>query len=232
MCEGRMHEDRKNGLPAWCAGWAIVFLFLAGNAVSFAQKPGFGYHNPSADRFGNNTLTVQLYPIIFNGYGLEYSRNIYGQRHFLKVSPVIYASSNYTSNQPSSLQNLFGFSIGLYHQYNYFEITDVGFRLFFQWGVFYQNLDMTNVAQASNHIEKCGLDVAIGFRQNIAKPLYFEFYVGYGQRWLLRSQIDNSKVAAGITDPEVIRPHFDKNMFDYGRGGSVLVVGLNLGFLF
>lgn len=212
---------------------AVLCLFLIGCSFpAWAQKPGFGRYNPTKDRFGNNTLTIQTVPMFFHGYGVEYSRNIYRQKHYLKISPVIYTFQDQTKINPVLLQKMFGYSVGLYHQYNYFEIEEVGFRMFFQWGVSYHNFDLVNVAQASNHIEKFGLDAAIGFRQNIAKPLYFEFYLGYGQRWLTRSQIDNSAVSPSVTDVEALNPYFDSNIFDYGRGGSVFVVGLNIGFLF
>ena len=88
------------------------------------------------------------------------------------------------------------------------------------------------MAAAKTHIEKLGLNVVVGFRQNIAKPLYFDFYIGYGQRWLLDRVVDNTGVAPQVENKAAREPLYNKNMFDYGHGGAMLVVGLNVGFLF
>lgn len=197
-----------------------------------AQKPGFGYYDPSREKFGNNTLTAQIFPIFFKGYGLEYGRNIYRQQHWVKANGICYVSSSFGSRENTGISNLLGGSVGLVHQYNYFEIPDVGFRTYFQWGVSYSYFDIRNVAKAETHLEKLGLDAVVGFRQNIAKPLFFEFYIGYGQRWLLKKTIDNSHVPADVSDPAAREPHYDDHMFNYGHSGSMLVVGLNIGFLF
>ncbi|MCM1041443.1 MAG: outer membrane beta-barrel protein [Bacteroides sp.] len=208
----------------------FALLLLAGQA--FGQRPGLGYYNPSKERFGNNTLSVQAFPFIFGGYGLSYSRNVFNQRHWVGISPILYTSSNNHTTRLKEKQKMLGFSVNLNYRYNYFELPDVGFRMFFQCGLEYSYLDIRNVAQAETHIEKAGLDIAIGFRQNIAKPLYFEFFIGYGQRWLTNFNVNSSRVSSGIADLEIREPHYDGHIFDYGRGGSVLVLGLNLGFLF
>lgn len=207
-----------------------VCLLLAGTA--FGQRPGLGYYNPSLEKFGNNTLSVQAFPLFFGGYGLSYSRNVFNQRHWVGISPVLYTSSNHHTTRLAERENMLGFSVNLHYRYNYFELPDVGFRMFFQAGVEYSYLDICNVAKAETHIEKAGLDIAIGFRQNIAKPLYFEFFIGYGQRWLAKFNNNSANVLPDISDPAVREPHYDSHIFDYGRGGSVLVLGLNVGFLF
>ncbi len=188
--------------------------------------------DPTRDRFGDNTITFQAFPAFWGGYGIEYSRNVFGQKHWVKVDAVIYAASTFSDSRLKSRAKMLGYSVGAHHQYHYFELTDVGFRMFFQWGVDYTALDLCNVAKAETHVEKFGLDLAIGFRQNIVKPLYFEFYIGYGQRWLTQTRIDNRNVSPDITDIEITEPRYDSHIFDYGRGGSVLVLGFNVGFLF
>lgn len=198
------------------------------------QRPGTGTFspNPTRERFGDNTLTFQVVPAFFGGYGLEYSRNVSGQKHWVKVNAAVYAASNFSSSHLNSREKMLGYSVGAHHQYHYFELTDVGFRMFFQWGLDYTALDLRNVAKAETHIEKLGLDLAVGFRQNIAKPLYFEFYIGYGQRWLTKTRVDSRNVLPSVTDLEIREPRYDSHIFDYGRGGSVLVLGFNIGFLF
>ena len=200
--------------------------------MAAAQRMVTSPYNPSRDRFGNNTVTFQAMPAIFGGYGIEYSRNVFDQQHWVKFGAVLYVSSSFSKTHLEDCEKMLGFSVGAHHQYNYFELPDVGFRMFFQWGVDYTYLDLRNVAKAETHIEKVGLDAAIGFRQNIAKPLYFEFYIGYGQKWLAKVDIDNRNVSSQITDSKVTEPRYDRHMFDYGRGGSSLVLGLNIGFLF
>lgn len=220
-----MKKPLRYSLLVFC-----MCLLMAGGA--FGQRPGFGYFNPSTEKFGNNTLSVQLFPFIFQGYGFSYSRNVFNQRHWVGISPVLYTASNVHTTKLAAMQKMLGFSVNLHYRYNYFELPDVGFRMFFQAGVEYSYWDMKNVAQAKTHVEKVGMDVAIGFRQNIAKPLYFEFFIGYGQRWLAKLDIDSKNVAPSIVDETIRAPRYDRNIFDYGRGGSVLVIGLNLGFLF
>ena len=207
-----------------------VCLLCAGPA--WGQRPGTGYYSPSREKFGNNTLSVQAIPFFFGGYGLSYSRNVFNQHHWIGISPILYTSSNNHSKRLADREKMLGFSVNLHYRYNYFELPDVGFRMFFQCGVEYSYLDIRNVAQAETHIEKAGVDAAIGFRQNIAKPLYFEFFIGYGQRWLVKSDINSASVSPDIMDVDVREPHYDKHIFDYGRGGSLLVLGLNIGFLF
>lgn len=210
----------------------MVILGLWGVVPSMSQKPGEGRHNPSRDRFGNNGITVQLSPLPFNGYGLEYSRNLYGQRHWLKVNGCVHLLNAPQRSRVSAINRMSGGSAGLYYQYNFFELKEAGFRTYFQTGLNYTYLDITNVAGSQRHIEKLGLDAVIGFRQNIAKPLFFDFYIGYGQRWLLSNLYDDTHVAATITDESVRKPLYSRHTLDYGRGGAVLVVGLNIGFCF
>lgn len=220
-----MKKPVRCGLLVFC-----MCLLMAGGA--FGQRPGFGYFNPSTEKFGNNTLSVQLFPFIFQGYGLSYSRNVFNQRHWIGVSPVLYTASNRHTSRLAALEHLLGFSVNLHYRYNYFELPDVGFRMFFQAGVEYAYIDIRNVAGAKTHIDKFGLDVAIGFRQNIVKPLYFEFFIGYGQRWLANLDINSANVSPSVLDESISTPRYDRHIFDYGRGGSILVIGLNLGFLF
>lgn len=220
-----MKKPVRCGLLVFCA------LLLSAGGV-FGQRPGLGYYNPSRERFGNNTLSVQAFPLVFGGYGLSYSRNVFNQRHWVGVSPVLYTSSNNHSRRLRDREKMLGFSVNLHYRYNYFELPDVGFRMFFQAGVEYSYLDIRNVAKAETHIEKTGLEVAIGFRQNIVKPLYFEFFIGYGQRWLTNIDINAANVSDAVRDEAIRSPHYDSNIFDYGRAGSCLIIGLNLGFLF
>ena len=212
-----------------------LFLFVCSLVLAFpaaqAQR-GVFIQNPSSDNFGNNTLTVQLYPLFFHGYGIEYSRNLYRQKHYLKVNGVCYTAGNRKTGRQTAMREMLGGEAGVYHQYNYFELPKVGFRTYFQWGFNYTYLDIENVAAAKTHIEKLGLNVVVGFRQNIAKPLYFDFYIGYGQRWLLDRVVDNTGVAPQVENKAAREPLYNKNMFDYGHGGAMLVVGLNVGFLF
>lgn len=209
----------------------FAFSLVAAVPAARAQR-GVFIQNPSSDNFGNNTVTVQLYPMLFHGYGIEYSRNLYQQKHYLKVNGVCYTAGNRQSNRQAAVRRMLGGEAGVYHQYNYFELPKVGFRTYFQWGFNYTYLDIENVAAAKTHIEKLGLNVTVGFRQNIAKPLYFDFYIGYGQRWLLDKTVDNSRVSPQVTNKEAREPLYNKNMFDYGHGGAMLVLGLNIGFLF
>lgn len=209
----------------------FAFSLVAAVPAARAQR-GVFIQNPSTDNFGNNTVTVQLYPMLFHGYGIEYSRNLYQQKHYLKVNGVCYTAGNRQSNRQAAVRRMLGGEAGVYHQYNYFELPKVGFRTYFQWGFNYTYLDIENVAAAKTHIEKLGLNVTVGFRQNIAKPLYFDFYIGYGQRWLLDKTVDNSRVSPQVTNKEAREPLYNKNMFDYGHGGAMLVLGLNIGFLF
>lgn len=217
----------KKHLTIFLCACSLVLAFPAAQA-----QRGVFIQNPSSDNFGNNTLTVQLYPLLFHGYGLEYSRNLYQQKHYLKVSGVCYTAGNRQTQRPTEMRKMLGGEAGVYHQYNYFELPKVGFRTYFQWGFNYTYLDIENVAAAKTHIEKLGLNVTVGFRQNIAKPLYFDFYIGYGQRWLLDKTIDNTKVSPQVENKAAREPLYNKNMFDYGHGGAMLVVGLNVGFLF
>lgn len=206
----------------------LLFLPLA----LHGQKPGFGLYDPSTEKFGNNTLTVQAYPLFFKGYGLEYARNVYRQQHWIKVNGLCYVANSFSARKGEAIKRMIGGNVGLAHQYNYFEIPEVGFRTYFQWGISYSCFDIENVAGAKTHLEKFGLDAVVGFRQNIAKPLFFEFFIGYGQRWLLDKVIDSRGVAPSVTSMDAREPHYDRTMFEYGHSGALLVLGLNIGFLF
>ena len=128
-----------------------LFLFVCSLVFAFpaaqAQR-GVFIQNPSSDNFGNNTLTVQLYPLFFHGYGIEYSRNLYRQKHYLKVNGVCYTAGNRKTGRQTAVREMLGGEAGVYHQYNYFELPKVGFRTYFQWGFNYTYLDIENVAAA------------------------------------------------------------------------------------
>ena len=113
-----------------------LFLFVCSLVFAFpaaqAQR-GVFIQNPSSDNFGNNTLTVQLYPLFFHGYGIEYSRNLYRQKHYLKVNGVCYTAGNRKTGRQTAMREMLGGEAGVYHQY-YFEVPKVGFRTYFQWG--------------------------------------------------------------------------------------------------
>lgn len=210
----------------------MAFLACLVAVPAMGQRPGSGYYDPSRERFGDNTLGFQLVPLVFGGYGLSYSRNVFNQRHWVGISPVFYTASDRTTKRLSAREKMLGFSVNAHYRYNYFELPDVGFRMFFQTGLEYFHMDLRNVAKAETHIGKAGLELALGFRQNIAKPLYFEFFIGYGQRWLVDMAVDDKNVSPSVTDKKTRRPRYDENIFGYGRAGSSLVIGLNLGFLF
>lgn len=210
----------------------LITLIMLAMAVSVkGQRPGMGYYNPSAEKFGHNTLSIQTTPLIFGGYGFSYGRNLVKQ-HWLGISPVLYTASNMHSKRVRDIEKMFGYSVNLNYRYNYFEMPDVGFKMFFHAGLEYFRMDLRNVAQAETQIEKAGMEVAAGFHKNIAKPLYFEFWFGYGQRWLTKMNIDSKNVAADVENPDWREPRYDSHIFGYGRAGSSLVIGLNVGFLF
>jgi hypothetical protein len=109
-----------------------------------------------------------------------------------------------------------GFSITLSHRYTYFEIDRVGLGLYLQWGAMYYQNKITQVNSQADDIQKVGIDIALGLRQIIIHPLYFTFYIGYGQRFILKNE----------------NKMYMKNMFDHGYGGANLSIGFGLGFRF
>ncbi|MEG1718225.1 MAG: hypothetical protein RRX93_05595 [Bacteroidales bacterium] len=219
----------KNKLHVYIFLFLLFLLgFVASNSV-IAQRPERIFHGNSGNKFGSNSLSLPIYPLIYNGFGIEYDRKITKQ-HWLKFSPTYYTSFNYATMRKTDIRSLQGFSVGLHHKYNYYTIERVGFQLFLQWGVNYSQFNIQDYNKVECSMNKFGLDIMLGFRQIIARPLYFDFFIGYGNRWILSSKHDLSAADASVS--ALTTNTFAKNMFDYGYGGSLLLIGINIGFLF
>ncbi|MDR1975207.1 MAG: hypothetical protein LBQ31_11155 [Bacteroidales bacterium] len=169
----------------------------------------------SEDKPARNGITIEAVPFFFNGFSLAYERYL-AKGHWLVLQPTYYTTINYASSRKDDIQNMQGFSIALYHRYTYYTIESVGFGLYLQWGGMYYQNHIVQVKGEANDIRKVGIDIAMGFRQTIIRPLYFTFYVGYGERFIIQNK---NKV-------------YMKNVFDHGYGGTALSIGFGLGFRF
>ncbi|MDE7149817.1 MAG: hypothetical protein K2O01_05350, partial [Bacteroidales bacterium] len=146
-----------------------------------------------------------------------------------------YTTLSYATLRKTDIESLRGFSVGAYHRYNYYELEEVGFQLFLLWGLNYEQNRLRSHDQTTTSIRKIGFDLMLGFRQIIAKPLYFDFVLGYGNRFLLDKTYTTSPALAPQPDgnPSAVTGHaYDAHMFDYGYGGPALSINLTLGFVF
>ncbi len=198
----------------------IIFIGIALFAT-FSASGQFRYVKRSEALFANedkpayNGITVEAVPFFYNGFSLAYERHI-AKGHWLVLQPTYYAKISYSSSRQSDIRNMQGFSIALLHRYTYFEIDRVGLGLYLQWGAMYYQNKITQVNSQADDIQKVGIDIALGLRQTIIRPLYFTFYIGYGQRFILKNE----------------NKMYMKNMFDHGYGGANLSIGFGLGFRF
>ena len=216
--------------------WGCCCSLLTGTAA--ARNPRSVFQGNPHDKFGSNSLAYSFFPLINNGFGIEYDRLLTPKtgRHWLKIAPTYYTTLSDATLRKTDIKRLRGFSVGAYHRYNYYEIEDVGFQLFLMWGLNYEQNRLLAHDLTTTSIRKIGFDLMLGFRQIIAKPLYFDFVLGYGNRFLLDKSYGYDGPALNpLPDgslPEVTGKAYDANMFDYGYGGPVLSLNLTLGFIF
>jgi hypothetical protein len=198
----------------------IIFISIALFAT-FSASGQFRYVKRSEGLFANedkpayNGITIEAVPLFFNGFSLAYERHI-AKGNWIVIQPTYYTKISYSSSRKSDIRNMQGLSITLSHRYTYFEIDRVGFGLYLQWGAMYYQNNITQVSGDVHDIQKLGIDIALGLRQTIIRPLYFTFYIGYGQRFILKNE----------------NKMYMNNMFDHGYGGANLSIGLGLGFRF
>lgn len=213
-------------LPALKANDLCFETLSFTHAAQKRTKPDF--KGNQRDKFGSNSISYSFFPLINNGFSVDYDRKLV-DRHWLKISPTYHTAINHATLRNESIRNLQGVTAGIYHRYNYFEIERAGFQTFFQWGVNYSMFNIEAADRVQTHIQKVGLDLVIGFRQIIARPLFIDFYIGYGNRWMLKQ---TQNVDGAVTTDVIEANLFQENMFDYGHQGSVLTIGFNIGFLF
>lgn len=199
-----------------------------------ARNPRSIFQGDPHDKFGSNSLAYSFFPLINNGFGIEYDRLLTPRtgRHWLKIAPTYYTSLSYATLRKTDITFLRGFSVGVYHRYNYFEIEKVGFQLFLQWGLYYEQNRLRAQNRVQTDIQKLGLDIVLGFRQMIVRPLYFDFTLGYGNRFLLNKTYGYTGEGAQPTTEALEGSAYDAHMFDYGYGGPALSINLTLGFVF
>lgn len=208
---------------------SFTLVYAGGRSVGSRSVFGGNLH----DKFGSNSIAYSFFPLVNNGFGIEYDRLLTPKtnRHWLKIAPTYYTSLNYSTLRSNAIKSLQGFSVGVYHKYCYYEIERVGFQLFLQWGANYEMYNIEGLHQDKTHIDKIGIDFSLGFRQIIVKPLFFDFSIGYGNRFVL-NHTTNGTVISPTDNKPIEVSKFDGNMFDYGYGGPALNINLTLGFVF
>lgn len=200
-----------------------------------ARNPRSIFQGDPHDKFGSNSLAYSFFPLFNNGFAIEYDRLLTPRtgRHWLKIAPAYYTSLSYSTLRKTDITLLRGFSAGIYHRYNYYEMEAVGFQLFLQWGLNYEQYRLRAQNQTQTDIRKIGFDIVMGFRQMIVRPLYFDFTLGYGNRFLLGKTYTHTGNTAGGVKPDALEASaYDAHMFDYGYGGPALSINLTLGFVF
>lgn len=207
----------KRGI--FLALFTIVFL---GNQVSFAVQPSIYQKFAPIDAFKNNSLSLSLYPLIYNGLSIQYDRRI-ASKHWLKLAPVYYSTINYSTLRQTDFQYMQGLDLSLYHVYDYYQNQQKGFKLSLQYGILYGQNDITTVAKTRTKIEKYGIDIMLSVRKMIGENFFFDFYIGYGNRWTNNVIVNQHKPGQG---------EYDQFMFDYGYSGPILDIGINLGLAF
>lgn len=208
--------------------------FAGGLWTAAAGNPRAVFQGNPHDKFGSNSLAYSFFPLVNNGFGIEYDRLLTPAtgRHWLKIAPAYYTTLSYATLRKTDVEHLRGFSVNVYHRYNYYEIEKVGFQLFLQWGLGYEQYRLRAHDQSTTDIQKLDLDVMLGFRQIIAKPLYFDFVLGYGNRFLLNKSYGYEGQPLAEGQPLPTGKAYDAHMFDYGYGGPCLHINLTLGFIF
>lgn len=220
--------------------WLLTCIVCCGlwTEAAVARNPRAVFQGNPHDKFGSNSLAYSFFPLINNGFGIEYDRLLTPKtgRHWLKIAPTYYTTLSYATLRKTDIELLRGFSVGVYHRYNYYEIEEVGFQLFLMWGLNYEQNRLRSHNLTTTSIQKIGFDLMLGFRQIIAKPLYFDFVLGYGNRFLLNKSYSYDGPALNPqpdgSAPEVTGNAYDAHMFDYGYGGPALSINLTLGFIF
>ena len=195
-------------------GWLLIAVIsTASGQFRYEKRPQalFSYE----DKPAYNGITIEAVPFFFKGFSLTYERHI-AKGHWLALQPVYYTTVSFASSRKSDIRRMQGFSVALYHRYTYFEIDKVGFVLYLQWGGMYYQNHIVKVDGVSDDIQKFGIDIALGFRQTIIRPLYFTFCIGYGERFIIKNE----------------NRAYMKNFLDHGYEGPALSIGFGLGFRF
>ena len=216
----------------FCGGISAVWMAEAQD-TRVARNPRAIFQGEPHDKFGSNSVGYSFLPLMNNGFSVEYDRLLTPKtgQHWLKIAPTYYTTLHYATLRKTDIEYLRGFSLGVYHRYCYYEIEQVGFQMFLQWGANYEQLSLRSHDQSATAIRKLGVDFMLGFRQIIYKPLFFDFSIGYGNRFLLSKTyayegpaIDENKLPAGHP--------YDAHIFDFGYGGPALNLNFTLGFIF
>jgi hypothetical protein len=196
-----------------CGLLFAVTISTASGQFRYEKRPQALFANE--DKPAYNGITIEAVPFFFNGFSLSYERHI-AKGNWLVLQPTYYTTINFASSRKSDIQNMQGFSVALYHRYTYFTIDKAGLGLYLQWGGMYYQNHIVQVNGKTDDIQKVGVDVALGLRQTIISPLYFTFYIGYGERFIIKNE----------------NKTYMNNILDHGYGGAALNVGFGLGFRF
>ncbi|MEG1762598.1 MAG: hypothetical protein RR190_02650 [Bacteroidales bacterium] len=204
----------------------ILVLFAATFFLNtqqvYATRPSMYQKFKPLNVFKNNTLSFAVYPLIYNGLSVQYERHLAG-KHWLKLAPIYYRTLGYSTLRKTDFQYMQGFDISLYHVYDYYRNENKKFKLSLQYGVLYGQNDITTVSQTHTQIEKYGIDLMLSVRKMLGENFFFDFYIGYGNRWTSKN-IENASLKSD--------GKYDDFMFDYGYSGPIFDIGINIGLAF
>ena len=182
--------------------------------------------------------------IINHGLRLDFEKKLPFHRHWLIISPQYYMgwvdrTSEMLNSQNTSTDedSLFGYGIDISHKifladrgkptggYFAYGITFQHFNLGYSeydWVKFEQNNQTSyeyKLTDFVDHINKYGINAMIGIQGIIVDYIVFDVYVGLGARF---SHIKNDMAGAR---------NYNRNYWDYGYSGPLLLVGARLGVL-
>lgn len=229
-----IREIGRRLLVGICFCGGVSAVWAAGpQDTRVARNPRAIFQGEPHDKFGSNSVSYSFLPLMNNGFSVEYDRLLTPKtgRHWLKIVPTYFTTIHYSTLRKTDIEFLRGFSLGVYHRHCYFEIEPVGFQMYWQWGAYYEQHQLRTIDLSTTAVRKFGVDLMMGFRQIIYKPLFFDFSIGYGGRFLLSKSYGYEGPALGEDKSPIKRP-YEANIFDFGYGGPALNLSFTIGFIF
>ena len=102
--------------------------FAGGLWTAAAGNPRAVFQGNPHDKFGSNSLAYSFFPLVNNGFGIEYDRLLTPAtgRHWLKIAPAYYTTLSYATLRKTDVEHLRGFSVPKKENELYFiNLSDV-----------------------------------------------------------------------------------------------------------
>lgn len=174
--------------------------------------------------FGKNNISLSLFPLINNGFEINYDRRII-ERHWVKLAPSYFRRESYRESASASLRQVQGYGFKFQHKYFPHADTEKQFGLFVSYGPSYQYFDITTNSGLAVSFDKIGFECVIGMRRVFQNVFYFEIYAGLASNFLTIRLDETGNWR------DVLKNH-SAMWLDYAKTGNFITFGFNVGVLF